>query len=504
MLIDARELADGTSLDGDLVVIGGGIAGITLARELRGKGLKILVLESGALDPDRAMQDFAAGTGTMTDPDGRRRDIGAFLRGSRVRAYGGSGHVWGGKCGRLEKADFERRDWIPGSGWPFDRDHLDPFYDRASVALELPSFRADLTGADPTRPEVPIGAGQEIETVARFHSPVTGARSKDRFDRFRLPPAESPDVTICLGATVTAIETAGDGRLVTGLVVRTLNGKAHRARGRRYVLAAGGIENARILLLAELGNRHDLVGRHFGGHLNCSAGGEASAPTSGVAFASLPASFDLYVSGDVAKVWGVFNATGTAQRRHRIPNLWATFSPVDYDVPAADRSVIGLGRLGAFGKPGGFFPVRVMVEEPPNRSSRLTLVPGRRDGLDQPRVDLDWRLSAAHFDGIERGVAMFARALGRHRVGRLRWPLGREAILPALNPARHHLGTTRMSTNPRHGVVDADARMHGVENFYVAGSSIFPTTGIVNPTLTIVALTIRLADHLAGRFRGGR
>src|SRR5690606_33920659 len=118
-------------------------------------------------------QDLYQGTGTMTDPDGRTRDLGNYLSASRVRAFGGSGHVWGGKCGRLEPADFEKRDWVPGSGWPFGRDHLDPFYDRAARLLEVPEFRDDLTGRDPARPELPI---REFTTVARFHSPVTGWR----------------------------------------------------------------------------------------------------------------------------------------------------------------------------------------------------------------------------------------------------------------------------------------------------------------------------------------
>src|SRR5690348_4347117 len=127
MIVDARQLPDGSRLAARLCIIGGGMAGIAIARELRDAGVDILVLESGGESPLPEVQALYEGRGVMRDPDGRTQDMTAYLPASRVRAFGGSGHVWGGKCGRLDPTDFEARDWVAGSGWPFDRAYLDPF-----------------------------------------------------------------------------------------------------------------------------------------------------------------------------------------------------------------------------------------------------------------------------------------------------------------------------------------------------------------------------------------
>ena len=505
MIVDARQLPAGSRLSARLCIIGGGMAGIAIARELLASGEEILVLESGGEKADPRTQALYEGKGTMRDAEGRSRDMTSYLPNSRVRAFGGSGNVWGGKCGRLDPTDFEAREWIPDSGWPFDRDTLDPFYDRASAHLELPSFRRDLIGGDPARPPVTVGDGTTFETVPRFHSPVTGARSKEKFDAFRYSITASPRVTVCLNANVTQIRLAPDGRAVTGLEVRTLDGKRHEARADHYVLATGGMENARLLLHsnetapAGVGNGRGLVGRYFGGHLNASRNEGAEGPTSGVAFPSLGQSFDLYTSDDLRKVWGIWNATPGAQRRHRLPNVWAAFVPRWYESTASERGVQALGRAVGGRAPAGtseFVPMRIMAEQPPDAESRLTLDPGERDALEIPRLRLDWRLNARFFDGLERSAVLLARSLGESGVGRLRWPLPREGMLPRLNPARHHMGTTRMHTDPARGVVDEQCRVHGVDNLHIAGSSVFPTGGIVNPTLTIIALAVRLADRL--------
>lgn len=147
-----------------------------------------------------------------------------------MRAFGGSGHMWGGKCGRLDPTDFDAREWIPGSGWPFDRAHLDPYYDRASTHLELPSFRRDLTAGDPARPQLVIGDGRDFETGQRFHSQVSGGHSKAKFDAYRYSVTSAPRVTVVLHANVTQIRTTPDGRAVRELEVRTLDGRTHTAQ----------------------------------------------------------------------------------------------------------------------------------------------------------------------------------------------------------------------------------------------------------------------------------
>jgi choline dehydrogenase-like flavoprotein len=511
MLTDARQLPDGTRLEADLCIIGGGMAGITIARELMGSGARILVLESGGEEPSREAQDFCRGSGVLGDPDGRTIDAGTFLVNSRVRAFGGSGHVWGGKCGRLEATDFEARPWIAQSGWPFGREALDPFYDRACRLLKLPSFRDDLFAKDAARPVFAMGRGSAFETVARFHSPVSGGHRKAEFDEFRYAITRADSVRACLHAHVREIRVAASGRAVTELDVRTLAGTTLTAAARHFVLATGGIENARLLLLSRstvpggVGNAHGLVGRYFAGHANAAATAGAKGPTSGVVFSSLPNSFDLYTTSDLAVVWGIWNMTRSAQHARRLPNFWASFTAPWYAVPPADRAV---GRFAASidrksaDAAHPFVPVRCMLEEPPNADSRVFLSSTHTDRLGLPRAHLEWRLGEPYMRGMNEAVRALAQSVGVTGAGRLRWPIRRDALLRSLTPARHHMGTTRMHDDMRHGVVDRHCRVHGMENLHIAGSSVFPTPGIVNPTLTLLALAIRLADRLRTTMAG--
>jgi choline dehydrogenase-like flavoprotein len=501
MLIDARRLADGSALAAHLCIIGGGMAGIAIARELSGAGADILVLESGGESISEEAQALYRGSGSMRDPGGGTRDMTDYLPSSRVRAFGGSGHVWGGKCGLLEPADFEARDWMPNSGWPFGRDALDPYYERACAHLELPSFQKDLVGGDPRRPPLAVGDGRDFVTTPRFHSMVSGAHSRQKFDAYRFGITTSPRVTVCLHANVTGIRLTEDGREVAGLEVRSLDGKRHRARADHYILATGGMENARLLLLSGIGNDRGLVGRYFAGHLNASADGGDKGPTSGVAFGGLRQPFDLYTDNDLAKVWGIWSATTAAQRRHRLPNTWVAFTRRWYPTTREEQGVLRLAGAVDGTRQGEFVTLRAMSEETPNPDSRLTIDRDARDALDQPRLRLDWRLTESHLGGMERAVALLGRALGAAGLGRLRWPLAREAVLPQLGPARHHMGATRMHTDRTKGVVDEHCRVHGVANLHIAGTSVFPTPGIVNPTLTLIALAVRLADRLRPSLR---
>ncbi len=510
MIIDARQLPVGSQLKAKLCIIGGGMAGIAIARELMDAGGDILILESGGEAQNADIQALYNGRGSMTDPDGRVRDMTTYLPSSRIRAFGGSGHVWGGKCGPLDPSDFEARDWIPGSGWPFDRSHLDPFYDRACKHLDLPSFRRDLISGDASRPAFKVGDGSEFETVPRFHSKVSGVQNKEKFDAYRYSTTSSPRVTVCLHANVTQVQMTSDGRAVKSLEVRTMDGRTHSAVADHYVLATGGMENARVLMLSNqtlpkgVGNDRDLVGRYFCGHLNASLDEGDKGKTTGIAIPSLASSFDLYTTGDINKVWGIWHATTRMQRKYRVPNSWIAFQPRWYDRTPSEQGVLRLANATSKPVAGGtsdFFPFRIMAEDLPNAASRLTLDTGARDALGQARLALDWRLSEGQYDGMQRTVARLAASISANGGARVRWPLTREKTLTQLSPARHHVGTTRMHTDRARGVVDEHCRVHGVANLHIAGSSVFPTSGIVNPTLTLIALAVRLSDRLRPSLR---
>lgn len=501
MIVDAATLPDGTIIEADFCVIGGGIVALTIARELRSAGASILILESGGLQPDERSQDLYRGSATLTGPIGPGLDMPDYLIQSRARYFGGSGNVWAGKCGVLEEVDFEARPWVPNSGWPFSRAHLEPWYDRACDQLEIPRLTRPMAElVDAARPELPFVAGSPLVTEARFHTAFTGRRGS-RFQEWKDAVTSAPAVRTCINANVTAIRLDPTGRRVESLVVRCLDGRSHVARARRYLLATGGLENVRLLLQSNdvhrdgIGNDRGLVGRCFIGHTNFA---EYGAVPTGVAFTQPLAPFTLYTGDDLAHTWGIIGTTREAQRRARLPNFWGTFSEESPGTDAGATQAVSAFRGLQGNAPAAtptFVPIRFMVELEAHPTSRVELVQ-ERDALGQRRLHLDWRLTPGDGDGLQRSVELFARAIGGEGIGRLRWGVEPAHLARLASPARHHMGTTRMHADPARGVVDPDCRVHGIDNLWIGGSSVFPTGGCANATLTIMALTLRLADHL--------
>lgn len=500
-IIDARTLPDASRLEADLVIVGGGLAGITLAKELAGGPLKVVVLESGGLEIEPETQALYAGSCVQKAEGAKDRPLDSYPVQSRVRALGGSGHVWGGKCGPLDPADFAERPWIPHSGWPVTRAQMQDYYDRACDLLEIDRFPLERpTSTNPALQPLALDAEDGFFPAPRVFTHISGRADKSAFDRFRTEFAEAPNITVYLYANVIRIRRERD--IVTGLDVACLDGKRHTAKAARYVLATGGIENVRLLLASDnLGNGHDLVGRFFQGHLTYS--NDSDAQREGSAFAaSRAAPLDLYAPAQRISPHCVIGAGLTAQKRMKTGNFTATlfranFSNADTTV-AADTQTLGKAAAKLDqrrDRPNllGFF---AMTEHFPNPESRITLDPDQRDALGVPRVRVTWVHGRKDYEDLERSIEGLADALGASGEGRLCWSLRRDELLAASNASRHHMGTTRMHRDPRKGVVDFNGRLHESRNLYVAGSSVFPTSGIVNPTLTLLALTLRLADHL--------
>lgn len=227
----------------------------------------------------------------------------------------------------------------------------------------------------------------------------------------------------------------------------------------------------------------------------------------------------------------MLNLTDQCQRQHAVTNIDFTFYRERFpenpsaaaairlyqaaqrrmlpEQPLADlvtalRDLPSVGRTGlrwrgwSFGAPKMLL-IRSSCEQAPHPDSRVTL-DGERDALGMPRVVLDWRLSP-----IDRHTIAFA--FRRSVDGLTQAGLGQVTLEPWIETpdldsgefegGYHHMGTTRMSDTPTSGVVDRHCRVHGVHNLYIAGPSVFPTSGCANPMLTIVALALRLAGHLS-------
>ena len=511
MHIDARTLPNGSVLEADLCIVGAGAAGISMALEWIGSRHTVLLLEGGGLDYEAAMQDLYRGesVGLPYYP----------LQAARLHYFGGTTGHWAGFCSTLDPIDFEERAWVPHSGWPIRREELDPFYARAQPLLELGPYEygaGDWQRRDPTLVPLPLDPRVMWTKMWQFSPPT-------RFGaRYRAAVIGAPNVHLYTHANVCELEANESLRSIEGLRVRTLDGKELRARARYYVLACCSIQNARLLLASNrrtptgLGNAYDLVGRFFMEHIEIPSGRLALAP-------SHAANTKMYaLEFGRTRARGELALSAAVQREQRILNATVSLEPGGPDEVAQSTFEWGTpDRLAAMRErdahrnagppPAGlaeppppasaplFFHLMTRQEQAPNPASRV-LLSTERDALDMPRAKLDWRLTALDRRSFRAFYEVMGRELGRSGAGRVQlldWVTRDEDTWPStLSGGWHHMGTTRMHENPRLGVVDANCRVHGLGNLYVAGASVYPTGGAANPTLTLVAVSLRLSDHL--------
>jgi choline dehydrogenase-like flavoprotein len=514
MLREMSDLDSGAVITTDVAIIGGGPAGISIARQLSGGKRDVLLLESGGTDYDEKTQDLYKGwvSGEPYYP----------LDAARLRYFGGTSNHWGGHCRPLDPIDFERRSWVPHSGWPITRADLDPYYVKAQTLCELgPCLYngADWPGA--TASLVPVDT-RKLENRLWQYSPPT------RFgDRYMPELRKSRNVTVLLKANVTDIVLAKDANSVAALVVKDLDGRTVRVQPRAVVLACGGIENARILLsstgveAAGVGNRYGLVGRYFMEH------------GSGILAFGVP--FDTFDRKRFKIYWDSMQSGGAViraaigvqygvQRREHMLNGCIDIG-YGYDrsegymalrrakhALGGEGGGLGSAMLDVLGDLGGaaaglyravrkedMFWFGPEFEQEPDPDSRVRLALDR-DALGMRRPVLDWKISKNTKRSIRKAMLMVGAEMSRLGLARIRVD---DDLMDDDHPGwenlhgrYHHMGTTRMAADPRQGVVDADCRVHGVANLYVAGCSVFATSGYANPTLTLVALSLRLADHL--------
>lgn len=534
MIIDALSIPENTIIEKDICIVGGGAAGITIARELRNQPYEVCILESGGFDFEQATQSLY---------DGANAGISYFPLGeARARYLGGSTNLWGGWSRPFDEVDFEKRSWVPYSGWPVTRSELLPYYHRAQQACHLGSYAYDVSSWEETLKQLqcdrlPLNEAQ-VETCIWQVIPPTHLRFGEAY---RTELEQAKNVSTYLHANVVEIETNDTAQAVTRLQVASLDDKKFWVKAKVFILAVGGIENPRLLLLANkvqscgLGNQHDLVGRFFMEHPLLKSGKVQFSQPAGLYTQKVIQAGELYMGAG-------FNLPQPVQEREQLLNFSTRLLPVRdegleafqrlrHRIPQAktpeafprivqghryrnNTSIVNdLGKVvthldsvvakiytkllksNAVQEPQGYNTLMI-GEQAPNPDSRVTLSP-ERDKLGLNRVKLDWRLNSLDKYTMLRSQQLVAQELERSGVGQLQIELTNDdASWQSLTSSYHHMGTTRMSSNPRQGVVDKNCRIHGMGNLYVAGSSVFPTGGHSNPTLTIVALSIRLADHV--------
>ena len=504
MHIDAREIDNNSVIEGDICIIGAGAAGISMAMEWANTPYHVILLEGGGFDYEAAMQDLYKGkeTGQRYYP----------LESARLHYFGGTTGHWAGFCSVFEPIDFEKRDWVPHSGWPIKRGDLDQYYVRAGKNLELGPYEYDYEywrETDPSKVSLPFDRSVLYNKIWQFSPPT-------RFGtKYRKTIVDAPNIYLYTYANVTDITANEHASTIKQVTVKNLAGKQHTVKAKAFVLACCTIQNARLLLASNkqapkgLGNDHDNVGRYFMEHLEIKSA-EMWFPD--------PDPLKLY-SIDFGKTkWRAeLGVTARMQEKHRILNGTASFTPLEaakHQPAFIDiwKSSDPKERAKAFGKydvsdkkaqsKKGFtsYQLFTRIEQAPNPNSRITLDTAT-DALGMRRAMLHWELTPLEKHSIRTIYELIGQQLGIAEKGRVRlmeylrdendhsWP-------EFTGGGWHHMGTTRMGHDPKTSVVDANCKVHGISNLFVAGSACYVTAAAPNPTLTLVALTLRLSDHL--------
>ena len=547
MLIDGRTVPRDEVIETEVCIVGAGPAGTTLAREFIGQSFRVCLLESGGTEPREDTHQLLC-EGEIIG------DLSQNLFESRCRQLGGTANLWKDRTGKnhysvrllpLDKIDFEKKDWLPYSGWPFGKSHLDPFYERAQYLCRLRPFAYEAEDWEDTQtPRLSLDESRIKTTMYQF-----GPRNVFTHE-LPIEINRSDNITTYLNANLADIETNDTAKTVTRVRVACLQGNQFYVTAKVFILAAGGIENARLLLLSNktqslgLGNQNDLVGRFFMEHPVLSLG--AFIPSNRQIFNSA-ALYDLRWANNIL-VMGKLNLTEevmrskqllnscmllvprpkgywskaikslkillSSSRRAELPkdalkHLGNAISDIDEVMAYIDGRAFKRQRFSYDISMGGWsrrqgnekrfrsFEVVIANEQPPNPDVRITLG-SECDRLGLRKIQsIRWHWTDLQIHSILQTQEILKEEIARAGLGQFQsWVELNGGNLSPCYGGNHHMGTTRMHIDPKQGVVDENCRVHGVSNLFIAGSSIFPTGGHANPTLTIIALAIRLADHV--------
>ncbi len=551
MIDQAERIEDGTEVRAEVCVVGGGPAGIVLSLSLAEAGHQVVLLEAGRWRRDALAQSLYEGelANALHSPPER----------FRMRGLGGSSSRWGGRCMPLDPIDFEPREWVADSGWPIRFEDLLAHYRAASEWVEAGPFAYDAREVFAHSPPMIAGLRSAVlctHSLERFSCPTDFGR------RYGPRLAASRQVQVLLGAVCTGLALDAGGRAVQTVRVCALRGgQCLSVRARMVVLAMGALETARLMLASRdvapqgVGNDHDQVGRRYMCHIAANVGT--------LTLSGLPSEIR---HGYERSPEGVYcrrrlSLSHECQREHRLLNAVARLHFPNVTDPAHGSGVLsGLvlarrfisyeyGRraqaealplrrllahlanvwrdradtaaflrhwlvhrtLAARKFPSVILPnhanrfsLELQGEQVPDPDSRITLG-SSRDALGLPCLRIDWRYQAQDIDSLSRTLALMGAELARQGAGRLEVAHDslEQDLLRYGAYGGHHLGTARMGNDPRRSVVDGDARVHGLDNLFVTGGAVFPTCGQANPTLTIVALALRLGEHLKRRLQPG-
>jgi choline dehydrogenase-like flavoprotein len=492
-------------------VIGSGFSGAVVAVELAAAGLDVLVLEAGNDAPDHRLDSML----DRVDVAGRTE-----LRFGFSRQLGGASNLWAGRVAPLEPIDFESRDWVPHSGWPVRHADLEPYFARAAQILAIPAHSIFATHTH-ERPDFAAADRLELKSFQWARGPFRAGRYLTEAAR-RLP-----SLRVMTSSPVVALRERDDARLIEAALVARPDGSTERVEADWFVLATGGIETPRLLLNSTavrrtgIGNDRDVVGRFLATHPKANM---ATLVLARPVSTRHPLFTDHAVSNGVVRSGLGF--TASAQRELRLLNHYVQVLPFAehranrlfesvrgserFNSPLIDRSPLisgyltgagkiafeMIGRAGRLQRRTSKFVLRAFLDQHPNADNRVTLSE-RRDTHGARLANVAWTFSAADRASVLAWFDRLQSELSARGAGRVNFePLRTAGEWPLIGIHSHFMGTTRMGVDPATSVTNGDARVHGSENLFVAGPSLFTTGGFANPVYTVLALSLRLADHL--------
>lgn len=518
MFIDARELEEGKVINSDICIVGGGAAGITIARELKNISSRVCLIESGGFEFNEKTQDLS---------DGENIGLPYYpIIETSTRVLGGNTSRWNSFCMPLDEMDFEYRPWVPYSGWPFTKSDLMPFYKRAQSICKLRS----LDYYEPKNIVEDIGKAEYNVLLANENN------IKTNIWQFNLPPINfgktyksdlesASNIDIYLHANAVDIETNETADNVSRIQVACLNGRKIWINAKIFILAMGGIEIPRLLLASNqlssqgIGNAHDTVGRYFMEHPHLWGVSKIvinstdkypflyteSAKKKYSTIAGLCPSREfqakekiLNYSATLRSSITLFAKTSITQNNLKDKFL-AILDDAGYLVDTAIKKLSKKSRA-----PRLTLDIISRSEQAPNPNSRITLS-REKDKLGLNKAILNWQLTDIDQLTVLKSQQALREELSHSKIGQLNMGFSENnddglASIP-FGGGWHHMGATRMHVDPKQGVVDQNCRVHGINNLYISGSSVFPTSGFANPTLTIIALALKLADHVKESFQ---
>jgi choline dehydrogenase-like flavoprotein len=464
----------------DLCVVGAGPAGITLALQMAAKGWRVALLEGGGREYSERSQAVYQSAQTS--------GMDIYPGSTRLRYLGGTSNHWAGRCRPFDPDDFVRSPLGGLPGWPIAFEEMDRYLAPAMHILDLPS-----TGFVAANPDLPGG---------RFPADASALSTPTRFGtKYADALQSSKNIDLFLNCNCLDLLYRSAGEKLAGIKVADFSGQTAVVQAGRYVLAMGALENARFLLNSDTLRASQLpamnwVGRGFMEHLNVGLGSfmyaEGLSATGREYFAgeALASKFPTGKGNISMGILQEIKSYGrTAAVKSFLKNLACDMKLADKVQFIASFNCPGIGEFGT-----------LLEQFPVENGSRVALT-NERDTLGVRKIKVNWELSDADSQSIRSIAKEFAVEFARAGLGFVRlndFILDEKKPIKA-SPHAHHMGTTRMAESARWGVVDKHCRVFGVNNLYVAGSSVFATGGGGNPTMPLLQLTLRLADHLLAK-----